>query len=58
MATIKNYTGTDSAIKDAVLEIEGFIGDMENVETIDGGTIYCEDVVEALNVLIDRMNRN
>lgn len=57
METIKNYTGTDPAIKDAFLELEGFIGDVENAETVDDGTFDCSDAVKALNVLIDALCR-
>ncbi len=56
MTTIATYTGPDPAVKDAFLQIESFIGDMENAELTDGSTVYCEDVVEALNVLIARLN--
>lgn len=57
METIKNYTGTDPAIRDAFLELEGVIGDMENADLADGSTFDCSDAVKAMNVLLDALNR-
>ncbi len=56
MVTTKNYTGKNADIKNAIVELECWIGDMETAELTDGSTIDCEDAVKALNVLIDAVN--
>jgi hypothetical protein len=53
---IKTYRGQDPALKDALLELENFIGDMENAVLADDSTIDASDAVKALNILIERLN--
>lgn len=54
--TIKNYTGTSPTIKAAFLDLETFIGDMDNADLADDSTVDTYDVVRALNVIVDAIN--
>jgi hypothetical protein len=56
METIKNYVGSDAAVRGAVLDLEILIGDAESAETVDGNDFDASDAVRALNILIDRLN--
>ena len=56
MSAIKNYVGSNPEIKNAIVELECFICDMENAELTDGSTVDCEDAVRAMNVIIDALN--
>lgn len=49
--TIKTYQGGADAGQ-ALVTLEGFIGDMENLETVDDGTVDASDAVTAINALI------
>lgn len=50
--TIKDYVTSDIGASQSLVTLEGFIGDVENAETVDDGTFDCSDAVTAINGLI------
>ena len=55
--TIKTYQGGGIGVSQCLVTLENFVGDVENVETIDDGTFDCSDAVTAINALIWEMEK-
>lgn len=52
MTTFDTYAELPELIRNALLELESFIGDLDGVDTADDGTIDADDAVKAFNVVV------